>query len=255
MISYDRFACLAVVSTLAGGLAGCMSGADASLESDVLALVTQKKPGVVELKPQGVYIAEVTASGTGCPAGTWYSSISPDGQVFTTTFSTYEISVNSEVQNATRDCGIVMKLKSDQPREFAVLSVSYSGYAFLEEGITGRQTVRYGFQGASADAGNSRTEFAGPEDRDFVITDNVGADKQKWSACGPDHELTASTELRLQGKGTNASGYINVFAADGQVPTAAETPKLQLKLGWRTCVQKGGGNNGGGNNGKGNTKA
>ncbi len=232
----------ATAALLLATASGCAADAERDAESGAQAvLAQQKKDGSVELRPAGVYFAEVSASGTGCPVGSWTSSVSSDGQVFSTIFSSYEVAVNSEVRNATRDCAIVMKLHSDQPREFAVVSVFYSGYAFLEDGVAGRQTVRYGFQGQSADAGNSRTEFTGPQDRDFVIRDDVGADKQKWSACGAEHELTASTELRLQGKGTQASGYINTLAVDGSAT------KLELKLGWRTCAAKPGNGNTTGN--------
>ena len=223
-----------MVSASSAALIALAAGCEAEtseLADEPLALVAQAKPGnTIELRPNGVYFAEVTAEGTGCPAGTWNSSISSDGQVFTTTFSAYEIKVNAETANSTRDCALTMKLRSDAERSFAVLSVFYSGYAFLEPGITARQTVRYGFHGASADAGNSRTEFAGPEDRDFVIRDDVGVDKQKWSPCGIDHTLTASTEVRMQRGGATGSGYLNLSSADGSL-------KLELRLGFRDCAK------------------
>ena len=232
-ITHDKIA-----KWLSAGLLVCMAGcgltneAEADVPQDgVLAL--QKKPQQpVTLKPNGVYFAEVTADGTGCPAGSWNTSISSDGQVFTMTFSAYEVQIGPELANATKDCALTMNIHSASEMSFAVLAVYYSGYALLDKGVDVRQTVRYGFHGSSADAGNSRKEFVGPYDADFVIQDDVGADKQKWSPCGAEHTLTASTQLTMKNGSPRASGYANMAAVDGSL-------RLELRLGWKGC---GGGN-------------
>ena len=211
---------------------GCESAHQEEAEQPAQGQALQKKPGVTILNdPGGLYFAEVTAAGTGCPEGSWLSSVSADGQVFTTMFSAYMLELSPEQANITKDCTLTMKLHSDAERSFAVISVFYNGYMYLEKGVSGRQTVRYGFHGSSADAGNSRTDFAGPTDKDFLITDDVGVDKQKWSPCGTDHTLTATTELRLQNGTPRASGYVNMAAADGSI-------RLDLKLGVRTCAKQ-----------------
>lgn len=133
----------------------------------------------------------------------------------------------------TKDCALTMKLRSDDVRSFAVVSVYYSGFVILEPGVSGRQTVRYGFHGSSADAGNSRKELAGPLDEDFVIRDDVGVDRQRWSPCGVDHVLTASTELRLRNGTPRASGYLNLAATDGSI-------RLDLKIATRSCAKPAG---------------
>jgi uncharacterized protein DUF4360 len=227
-----------IAGWLSAGLLVCMAGcgsadeATADVQQDGF-LALQKKPaGPVVLKPNGVYFAEVTAEGTGCPAGSWNTSISSDGQVFTTTFSAYEVQIGPELANATKDCALTMKIHGSSEMSFAVLAVYYSGFALLDKGVDVRQTVRYGFHGSSADAGNSRKEFVGPYDADFVIEDAVGVDKQKWSPCGTEHTLTASTQLTMKNGTPRASGYVNMSAVDGSL-------KLELRLGWKGC---GGGN-------------
>lgn len=199
-------------------------------ETEVQAL--QKKPGVTVLSaPGGLYFAEVTASGTGCSPGSWETSISGDGQAFTTTFNEYDLSLAPTQANVTKDCTLTMKLHSETERSFAVVSVYYNGHMWLEPGVSGRQTVRYGFHGSSADAGNSKKDFVGPIDEFFAYADDVGADKQKWSPCGTDHTLTASTEIRLQNGNPRANAQINLAAADGSI-------RLDLKLATRTCAKQ-----------------
>ena len=41
----------------------------------------------------------IGARGTGCPTGSWTTSIADDGQLFTTTFSAYEVSVDPATRN------------------------------------------------------------------------------------------------------------------------------------------------------------
>jgi hypothetical protein len=185
--------------------------------------------GLEEQAPAEVVFTKVTAQGTGCPAGSTETSIASDGQVFTTTFSAYEVEVGSLSRKSTKDCSLGITLRSAQPTSYAVTSIYYGGYAFLEEGVTARHTVRYGFRGTtSANAGRDKNELVGPYDSDFVLEDEIGATKRKWSPCATEHQLNASTELRLQSARPEAAGYANLSATDGSL-------KLVVKVASRRC--------------------
>ena len=181
--------------------------------------------------PNGTYFAEVKANGTGCPPGTWTTSISSDGQVFTTTFSGYVAEVNPSVALNVKDCQLAIKLHTPEGRSFSVQTFSYSGYALLQPGVIGRQMASYYFQGRPVPAPDSnRVELVGPYDSQYVFTDEVPIDDRVWSECGVERDLNISTRLLLQNGDPRRAGYMNMSALDGTV-----SGKLVLKIASRVC--------------------
>jgi hypothetical protein len=182
----------------------------------------------VLLNPAGVYFAEVIANGTGCPAGTWTTSLAPDGQTFTTTFSAYEAEVHPSSAISIKDCMLSIKLHSPQGLSYSVSSFYYSGYAYLERGVSGRQFASYYFQGNPAESAQLRTDLVGPYDDTFLFSDEVQIVDMVWSPCGLVRDLNVMTRLRVRNGSPRASGYMNVAAVDASI-------KLVFKLAWRTC--------------------
>ncbi|MET0343860.1 MAG: DUF4360 domain-containing protein [Polyangiales bacterium] len=178
--------------------------------------------------PDGVYFAEVTANGTGCPAGTWNTRISRDGLVFTMSFSAYEVRLDRTTTLSVKDCQLAIRLHTPADRSFSVQAFSYSGYAFLQPGVTGRQLATYSFQGQGVQANAARTDLTGPHDADFVFRDDVEIQDAVWSPCGVERELNVSTRLLLQSSAPGPSAYMNLTAADGAA-------RLVLKLAAKTC--------------------
>lgn len=217
---------LVTALVLAAALLGCGEEAPREAASPLdderaeLALETAPAPEV--------RFASVSASGTGCPAGSYDTRIASDGKVFTTTFSSYETIVDPKTAQRVKECVLAMTLRSGEPTEFAVTSIFYSGYAFLEAGVRAQHTVRYGFHGSSADAGRSRSELTGPYDDVFLLQDELGRDRQNWSSCALEHVLNASTQLRVQNGTPRASGYANMSATDGSL-------KLVVRVQSRAC--------------------
>ena len=207
---------------------GC--AADATELSDSEAPQALQVPGAETIlpNPEGVYFASVNANGTGCPAGTWETSLSPDGQTFTTTFSAYEAMVDEKTMISVKDCLIAIKLHSPQGLSFSVSSFHYSGYAFLDEGVSGRQLASYYFQGNPVDRDETRTELRGSYDDTYLFSDNIALADSVWSPCGTTRDLNIVTRLRVQNAKKRATGYMNLNALDGST-------KLEFKLSWRKC--------------------
>jgi hypothetical protein len=177
--------------------------------------------------PQGGYFVSVDASGSGCPAGSWQTDVSPDGQVFTTTFSAYEVSLTPERALSVSDCTVALKLHSPQGLSFSVTSLFYRGYGFLEPSMRGSFSARYGFRG-NPDAASSYREERGPYDDLFQFEDSVTHARRSWSACGTDHDLTVRTQLSLYNGSPAGSGYVHLASIDGST-------KVVLGLSWRSC--------------------
>lgn len=227
-------------------LVGCASEPESSVAADDespenAALLTANRTatlqappapdgGVTVPNPAGTYFVSVTPNGTGCPPGTTNTSISADGLVFTTTFSAYEVQINNQTPDLTitKNCTLQIKLNSPNGISYAVTSFFYSGYAFLEQGVTASQQASYRFQGVSTTPKSNRTTKVGPIDEDFVFRDDVATSDVVWSPCGVERELIVNTQMQLRNSSPKRSGYANLAAIDGST-------KLELRLAFRGC--------------------
>lgn len=209
--------------------AGCDAHPDASQpespEAEPLAQVT----GVNIPDPNGTYFAEVVANGTGCPAGTWNTRIAPDGQVFTTTFSSYVANVQPGTTIMSKDCILSIKFHTPEGRSFSVQRFSYTGFALLNPGVIGTQTANYWFQGRPVAAPDSnRKDLVGPYNDTYVFTDDIKLDDRVWSPCGVTRDLNINTRITLQNT-VNRSGYLNLSSVDGS------TGKVEVVIQSRQC--------------------
>lgn len=219
----SRAACLAALS-----ICGCDAGQGEEPRADGLAQIEGVSQVVTVPDPNGSYFAEVKANGTGCPPGTWNTQISPDGQAFTTTFANYVTQVDPSVALSVRDCQLSIKLHTPNGRSFSVQTFSYSGYALLQPGVTGRQSASYYFQGqAVPPAESNRTDLLGPYDNRYLFRDDITVNAREWSPCGTERDLFIQTRVQLN-NGERRSGYMNLSAADG-------SGKLVVALQSRNC--------------------
>jgi hypothetical protein len=182
--------------------------------------------------PNKTYFAEVTANGSGCPEGTWSTRISPDGLVFTTTFSAYEAVLGPTDTQVVKDCQLSIKLHSPNGMSYALASLSYSGFALLDEGVVGEQQTSAYFQGQPLEGVATRTALVGPHDAEFVFKDDLPLSELIWSACGAERDLNVLSRFVLQSAQPGAQGYINLLAADGAA-------QLIFRLATRECQDAG----------------
>ena len=171
-------------------------------------------------------------AGTGCPAGSWDASISPDGQAFTVTFSQYETTVGPGQAMQIKDCTLGIDFHSPNGLSFAVSSFYYQGYALLDSaGMSARQTAKYYFMGNPVPAQENRSDMGGPYDNDYLFTDNILTGDLVWSPCGTQRRLNAQTRIVLQNNPQrNGNGYLNTTSVDGATRTI-----FRFGLSWRTC--------------------
>ena len=230
--------CAASLATL--GAVGCSQDADGL---DTASAQDQDAPETAALQapsnsttvrdPRGSYFAEIVANGTGCPAGTWRTQLSEDGQTFTTTFDSFEAEVDPKRAISVKNCLLSIRLHSPQGLSYSVQDFYYGGYAYLEEGVNAKIVSQYYFQGNPADNQQPETVFIGHKDDTYLIQDtrNQIEAEPVWSPCGVDRNLNVNTTVRLMNTNNpRRNGYVNVSAVDGST-------KLVLKLAWRRCSQ------------------
>jgi hypothetical protein len=185
--------------------------------------------------PSGAYFARITANGTGCPAGTWDASISPDGKAFTVTFSKYESIVEPGQLFSIKDCNLAIDLRTPEGFSFSVSSFHYQGYALLDQaGMSAKQTAKYYFQGNPVPAKENRSELKGSYDDSYVFSDQIGIADLVWSPCGAQRTLNAATRLVLQNNpAKTGTGYLNTASADGEIETV-----FRFGLSWKRCGEE-----------------
>jgi len=161
--------------------------------------------------------AEVSAQGSGCPSGTWSADVSADGETVSLALYAHEASTRSDGSGLS-SCAINVRLNSSQGVSYAVNSLSYDGYAELDEDVRGRQSASYHFQGNSAGGAGGQTNLVGPYADEFDFRDDLSQSGLVWSPCGTSRTLSLNTSIRI----TNGSGDMSV-------------DKIRLRLSQRAC--------------------
>jgi hypothetical protein len=217
----------------AGVLAsGCLfalssSGCAASTDEELGEISQDVKKAKHLVQPQGVYFADVTANGTGCPAGTWDVAVSADGETFTARFNAFEVQMEPGQPSAMKDCQLDIKLGSAEGLSYSVASFYYQGYAFLEkDGMQARHTAAYFFKGNKENKADGN-QMLGPFDDSYLFADEVGPSRRVWSKCKRDETLHVKTALLLQNDGERTgAGYVNNTTVDASL---SFNWKLQFK--------------------------
>ncbi|MGI0117730.1 DUF4360 domain-containing protein [Zooshikella sp. RANM57] len=166
-----------------------------------------------------VTIDIVKNSGTGCPSGTVAATVAPDGKSFVLGFDAYIAEVGPNIPNreGRKNCTLTAQLNIPNGYSFTIVDVNYRGYAALEEGVNALQQSRYFFAGYPQEA-RLKTEFNGPYDDNYLISDRLGLHSVVWSSCGAKEPVVVSTELRVNNNGnTNARGLITTDTIDGKL--------------------------------------
>jgi hypothetical protein len=214
------------------GASGCAADTASSEDGAGSSTTEALGSGINVPNPSGAYFANVSANGTGCPAGTWDASISPDGQAFTITFSQYETQVSPGQALQVKDCTLAIDLHSPNGLSFAVSDFYYQGYSYLDSpGMTARQSAKYYFMGNPVPAREQRTDLAGPYDDSYLFQDSILTGDWVWSPCGTQRRLNALTRLVLTNNAQKSgSGYLNNSSVDAQTRTL-----FRFGLSWRSC--------------------
>ncbi|MEV4159797.1 DUF4360 domain-containing protein [Nonomuraea dietziae] len=169
--------------------------------------------------PAEAYISSVSASGTGCPPGTWEAAISPDGKAFTVTFSSYETFVEPGDAASDKACTLSLNVHTPPGTSLSTVEFSYQGYALMDQaGMSATQSASYDFRGAPVPAQSVRSQLSGPHDGPYLFSDRILLHDNVASAQGATRALNAETRLVLTNNpAETGSGYFNTSSVDGTI--------------------------------------
>ncbi|PRP98624.1 DUF4360 domain-containing protein [Enhygromyxa salina] len=181
--------------------------------------------------PNDVYIEGIIANGAGCPSnkpGSVVSQIATDQKSFILIFQDMLLENPPGPPIKTTNCLASVKLHVPNGWQVSVATVNTRGYAFLEKGLTARQTSNYFFAGDPIGF-SAHTQLKGYYDDFYVFTDKVPFQSVVWSKCGASAIFAINTTLNLNAiKNKKGYGIFNTTDVDGAF-------KKQLHWQWKKC--------------------
>ncbi len=190
------------------------------------------------------YIADVIASGTGCPsADSWSADVAPDGQAFTVVFNQYEIELSPGTPKEKRVCRISLLLNSNRRRGFALGSFAFAGYAYLEDGMKATSEASYKFKNKAESRAQglghvlSPLELTGPYDNEYLLQNTVTSDMfPPGHRCDKERALVIATRLEVRNNPRKSgSAYLNTSSADGTVAFDSAKGVLKFRILNKDC--------------------
>jgi hypothetical protein len=180
--------------------------------------------------PDYVRVRSINFAGSGCPAGSVATNVSPDRQAFTLLFDSYIAEVGQGVSPREKRKNCVVNVDLDFPSgwTYTFFTVDYRGYVDLASSMVGTQQTSYYFQGSSATA-RLASNISGPAARDYQIRDNLAITSLVWSPCGASRSLNMNTEVRIDNsRNPRGQGIMTLDSIDGQL-------KHIYGIRWRRC--------------------
>ena len=127
--------------------------------------------------PGGVQVTNVTASGSGCPSGSWRASVSDDGSRVTVAFRRFFGKAKS-----TKNCKVSIDVEGRDGYQYAPATVHLSGSS--DASVIYSAGLRWS---GTSDTRTLKADAAGTFERSFFAYDF-------WSPCGEEQRLHVTSE-------------------------------------------------------------
>lgn len=151
---------------------------------------------------EGLSIKEIKTGGPGCPdEGSVSVVIGDDKQSFVVIYDRMELSNPNDQGKLVQklNCVAALKLHIPASKKVALATVNTRGYVYLDEDIKATQTSQYFFAGEPLSFKPS-SDFVGPYEDYYDISDMIPLDLLAWSSCKEDQILSINSILTLNAK-------------------------------------------------------
>lgn len=179
-----------------------------------MALVALASSTAFAQAPAGMEIRYVQANGSGCPDGSAFIDVSPDKQVFTAIFSSFQAAVGPGISPLEKNkyCAMILNVKVPAGWQYSIFRAKYEGWFDLERGVKLTQTSKYWFQGNSPVVKSST--MVGPQANTFNYEDSMGV--ESWSPCGGTRNMIINANLVLNNNANrNGTGIAGIDSIEG----------------------------------------
>lgn len=163
--------------------------------------------------------------GNGCPDQSVSATLSPDSKALSLLFDAYQVNAGGSSGHSfdRKSCNVAIPVHVPQGLSVSVLAIDYRGFNHLPAGARSQFNVEYFFAGATGPA--FRQTFAGPQDKDYLISNQLTAQTIVWSPCGVDVNLRTNSSIRL----TTTNNQEAMATVDTEDVTAAIVYRLQTR--------------------------
>ncbi|WP_127716168.1 DUF4360 domain-containing protein [Halobacteriovorax sp. HLS] len=195
------------------------------LMTTIFALSTLAAPAMAS---GDIQLGEPGYGGTGCPAGTASTVLSPDNKSLSIIFDEFLVEAGGETGKRLdrKSCNIAIPVHVPQGLSVSVIDVDYRGYMMLPRGANARFSAEYFFAGARGPRYNKT--FRGEMDDDYMISNTLAVVGQVWSPCGKDVNLRVNSSMTVR---TNSRKHEALSTVDSADFNAGIVYKLQ----WKKC--------------------
>ncbi|KAI9102497.1 hypothetical protein DFS34DRAFT_395327 [Phlyctochytrium arcticum] len=164
----------------------------------LFAAAASAAPAADEPNPNEVYFKSIGYNGSGCPISPPSATIAmaDDKKSFTIIFDKFVASAGPNVPRTEgrKNCQINLKLHVPGGWQYSIASADFRGWAELDQGVMGRQTSTYYFQGESRTTLTEMT-VRGPMSQAYQIRDEIEYTSQSWSPCGEERPININTAI------------------------------------------------------------
>jgi hypothetical protein len=161
-------------------------------------------------------LVSFSATGSGCPGGSYTTTITDDGTVITYGFSDYQVEVGLGAPSEQREkqCDIVLRYQFPVGCTKATLKSTYHGYIQLDDGVTGTFNSQYSLSpgqltGGSPGAITVTSAQYGGAGNPFLKDDFTEARVQVNSPNQRVVTFTLRNRLLLQSNSQSVSGFMD----------------------------------------------
>jgi hypothetical protein len=171
-------------------------------------------------------VGEPAVAGNGCPEGTYWVVLSPDGNELSVLFSSFTAKTDASTIYDYANCNIAIPIEVPAGITIGLLGIDYRGLAYIPTGGTGVISREHFFAGEQGDSLTSSInvydqyyDFYYPDETDFEI----------WSECGDDIIARSNTTIFVSRPQNSAvDSLMTVFSEDWDV-------SIMFHLQWAEC--------------------
>ena len=146
----------------------------------------------------GLKLGTPSYGGSGCPAGSVATILSPAQDTLSLLFDSYIAQAGGDTGKSfdRKACALAIPVRVPQGYSVAVFKVDYRGANIIPQGASGRFSAEYFWAGVRGP--KIQRYFSGPQNQDFTLTDELLARTIVWAPCGQSVTLRVNSSASVQ---------------------------------------------------------
>lgn len=176
----------------------------------------------VSASEKDIRLGKPSYAGSGCPAGSVDTALSPDGKTLTLLFDSYNVVTTNRQR---KKCDLAVPIHLPAGVSVSLVDADYRGYVDLPEGA--EATLRRDYFFAGQKGPHLVKQWRGKVDDDYLVRDELGLFSNIWSPCGSSPNLRTKTSLKVNTTGQRKA-EIGVDSVDF-------SGRIDFHLRYRSC--------------------